>query len=146
MKHSKTSAIIRGRKRSRLKLLDKKIRRLFWEIEKLQELSDDGGKNNNEDKLNTLSKQLRGDLYSYDMIVKRLIDLKQKTPESEQEEVEGWKKEITGLIKWGREQEEKHELMVRKVTKSHGITKKTSLLADFIVNKTAYTIGQSVIG
>jgi hypothetical protein len=100
MKHSKTSAIIRGRKRSRLKLLDKKIRRLFWEIEKLQELSDDGGKNNNEDKLNSLSKQLRGDLYSYDTIAKRLIDLKQKTPESEQEEEEGWKKEITGLIKW----------------------------------------------
>jgi hypothetical protein len=45
-----------------------------------------------------------------------------------------------------REQEEKHELVVRKVIKSHGITKKTPLLADFIVNKTAYTMGQSVIG
>lgn len=101
--------------RKRLKLLNKKIERLFWQIEKEEQLNAGA----DQQKVSNLNTQLRGDLYSYDMIVKRLIDLKEKAPESEEDQ-DGYKKEIISLIKWAEEEGEKHTLMVRKVNQNHG--------------------------
>ena len=100
--------------RKRLKTLDRQIDRLFWDIEKEEQLGD-----KNQARINELSKRLRGLLDAYDKIVKRLTDLKEKAPESGDEDP-GWKKEIIGLVKWANEEGEKHTLMVRKVNQSYG--------------------------
>lgn len=106
-------AHILNEERKHLRTLNKEINKILWKIEKERELEQDDDR-----KVQHLKKELTRDLYSYDMIVKRLIDLKQRAPEAEEDDDSGYRKEITSLINWAKEGSDKHQLILFKVDNS----------------------------